>query len=332
MTSIHVTCQKRYHELHSTFDLTSYLRQELHLPSTFTMDAEQHTLSTPPTKRRKVMSVNPSPRRLSDLMASFGARSTPDSVSKANRQSAGGHGMRQTSAVNYAESQSSAESSPKSVSSFGEKQESSTTSLTGGNSKEETEDEQMAGDSEDELHSSDVIEVQPRRTSTRQLPARSTRKQVSYARPVKKATKKVISKRKTNKLLLSDTNRPKSKSKPIADTARGRIRQDIFEVTKPKRDAFILANKDYFTPILPETANYIDKLERIHAMTDVTGEGSQPEIVKYKRLTQQPLEVKAVMKPYQLDGLSFLVYMYNNGMSAILGDEMGLGKVGLASL
>ena len=32
------------------------------------------------------------------------------------------------------------------------------------------------------------------------------------------------------------------------------------------------------------------------------------------------------MKPYQLDGLSFLVHMNVNGMSSILGDEMGLGK------
>lgn len=32
------------------------------------------------------------------------------------------------------------------------------------------------------------------------------------------------------------------------------------------------------------------------------------------------------MKPYQLTGLSFLVHLYNNGFSGILGDEMGLGK------
>ncbi|KAF8241258.1 hypothetical protein K440DRAFT_573971 [Wilcoxina mikolae CBS 423.85] len=32
------------------------------------------------------------------------------------------------------------------------------------------------------------------------------------------------------------------------------------------------------------------------------------------------------MKPYQLSGLSFLVWLYNNGASGILGDEMGLGK------
>lgn len=32
------------------------------------------------------------------------------------------------------------------------------------------------------------------------------------------------------------------------------------------------------------------------------------------------------MKPYQLAGLSFLVYLQRNGLSGILGDEMGLGK------
>jgi SWI/SNF-related matrix-associated actin-dependent regulator of chromatin subfamily A member 5 len=32
------------------------------------------------------------------------------------------------------------------------------------------------------------------------------------------------------------------------------------------------------------------------------------------------------MKPYQLSGLSFLVYLHKNGLSGILGDEMGLGK------
>ena len=32
------------------------------------------------------------------------------------------------------------------------------------------------------------------------------------------------------------------------------------------------------------------------------------------------------MKPYQTVGLSFLVYLFRNGMGGILGDEMGLGK------
>ena len=36
--------------------------------------------------------------------------------------------------------------------------------------------------------------------------------------------------------------------------------------------------------------------------------------------------IKARVKPYQLLGLSFLLYMHRNGVPSILGDEMGLGK------
>jgi hypothetical protein len=50
------------------------------------------------------------------------------------------------------------------------------------------------------------------------------------------------------------------------------------------------------------------------------------EIIPYKLLEKQPEHVKATMKPYQLSGLSFLVWLYRNGMGGVLGDEMGLGK------
>ena len=36
--------------------------------------------------------------------------------------------------------------------------------------------------------------------------------------------------------------------------------------------------------------------------------------------------LRAVLKPYQLEGLSFLLYLRENGIGGILGDEMGLGK------
>ncbi|KAF8533614.1 SNF2 family N-terminal domain-containing protein [Trichophaea hybrida] len=50
------------------------------------------------------------------------------------------------------------------------------------------------------------------------------------------------------------------------------------------------------------------------------------DVVPYKLLDKQPEHVMGTMKPYQLSGLSFLVWLYNNGASGILGDEMGLGK------
>jgi SWI/SNF-related matrix-associated actin-dependent regulator of chromatin subfamily A member 5 len=48
--------------------------------------------------------------------------------------------------------------------------------------------------------------------------------------------------------------------------------------------------------------------------------------VPYVELESQPRGIKAMMKPYQLSGLSFLLYLHRNGLSGILGDEMGLGK------
>ncbi|KAF2813072.1 uncharacterized protein BDZ99DRAFT_507176 [Mytilinidion resinicola] len=101
------------------------------------------------------------------------------------------------------------------------------------------------------------------------------------------------------------------------DTARNRVREEIAAQTMVKRDNFILAHKDYFLPLLPET-NYVAKLARQAS--------SEPAISEYVEIDTQPEGVRAVMKPYQLSGLSFLVHMYNNGMSGMLGDEMGLGK------
>lgn len=105
------------------------------------------------------------------------------------------------------------------------------------------------------------------------------------------------------------------------ETTRNRIRQAILEDTKPRRDAFLLANKDSFLPVLPETS-YIDKLQRRYSMT---GNEEKPHTIPYQAI-DQPHGVKAVMKPYQLEGLSWLVWMFRNGTSCILGDEMGLGK------
>lgn len=150
---------------------------------------------------------------------------------------------------------------------------------------------------------------------------------MSYAspkRPVKKVSYKSKSKKSKSKRLLTSDTMTTSKRQPAAvvETARNKVRAEIALYTKPKRDAYLLANKDYFLPLLPHN-NYIDKLERINDMRD---DAVEPEEIPYVALTSQPDDVKATMKPYQMEGLSFLVHMYNNGVSSILGDEMGLGK------
>ncbi|KAJ4983001.1 ISWI chromatin-remodeling complex ATPase ISW2 [Stagonosporopsis vannaccii] len=111
------------------------------------------------------------------------------------------------------------------------------------------------------------------------------------------------------------TQRKKTQS-PMINTARARLRADIERKTKAKANDFIVANKEYFLPLLPDTNN-VSKLVAHHKAKPV---------VEYEELLEQPKGVVAIMKPYQLSGLSFMVYLYNNGFSGILGDEMGLGK------
>jgi SWI/SNF-related matrix-associated actin-dependent regulator of chromatin subfamily A member 5 len=169
-------------------------------------------------------------------------------------------------------------------------------------------------DSEDELQAGDEIIVAHRPSGTRELPARSTRATISYAKPTKKQkAKSARSNRKSVKLLKSDTN-----DKPISapNSARVTLRRDILDRTRPRRDAFILANQDLFKPLLPAN-NYVTK----HL-----SQGAKSRSIIELEAIEAPSGIKAVMKPYQLEGLSFLVQMHKNGISPILGDEMGLGK------
>ncbi|KAF2871358.1 SNF2 family N-terminal domain-containing protein [Massariosphaeria phaeospora] len=105
-------------------------------------------------------------------------------------------------------------------------------------------------------------------------------------------------------------------TRPKPDTARTRLRGDIAQKTRAKANNFLVANKDYFLPLLPPN-NYISK---------IASRRDAGPIIEYEQLAEQPSGVTATMKPYQLSGLSYLVYLHNNGFSGILGDEMGLGK------
>ena len=110
-------------------------------------------------------------------------------------------------------------------------------------------------------------------------------------------------------------------------TQRVEVRNAATKETTRKRNNFLLAHKDIFLPLLPDH-NHISKLadQANQQMGDDTAGKEDSLEVPYEVLSQQPLGVKATMKPYQLLGLSFLVYMFRNGASSILGDEMGLGK------
>ena len=100
-------------------------------------------------------------------------------------------------------------------------------------------------------------------------------------------------------------------------SARAGIREAIANKTTGRKNAFFVANQEYFLPLLPQT-NHIQRLSERYQ--------DRPDTQPYELVSRQPTGVKATMKPYQLSGLSFLIYLHRNGLSGILGDEMGLGK------
>ncbi|KAL8932748.1 MAG: hypothetical protein Q9216_006698 [Gyalolechia sp. 2 TL-2023] len=154
----------------------------------------------------------------------------------------------------------------------------------------------------------------------------------------KSRKKSKVSKASMRPIVTSDAR------KPILKSARSLVRDAIATGTVVKRNNFFIARKDLFLPLLPKK-NYITKLieqqtpkdqdEDILAISDsMKSLSSAPEhdtgrkgvTVPYEDIPQQPRGIKAAMKPYQLSGLSFLVYLHRNGLAGILGDEMGLGK------
>lgn len=106
---------------------------------------------------------------------------------------------------------------------------------------------------------------------------------------------------------------------------RTAIRQEIASKTGAYRNQFLIEKKDLWLPLLPDN-NFVRKLVEKHKKPSAVEAGLIPPVSPYEEIETQPHGVKATMKPYQLSGLSFLVYLHRNGLSGILGDEMGLGK------
>ncbi|KAI0032183.1 P-loop containing nucleoside triphosphate hydrolase protein, partial [Vararia minispora EC-137] len=85
---------------------------------------------------------------------------------------------------------------------------------------------------------------------------------------------------------------------------------------------FLYINKDVFRALLPEKTGKLESVERVF-----NGTNARDGYVPLHQFDTQPSLIESgFMKDYQLQGLSFLAWMYRNGMNCILGDEMGLGK------
>ncbi|KAG2420162.1 hypothetical protein HFD88_004962 [Aspergillus terreus] len=105
----------------------------------------------------------------------------------------------------------------------------------------------------------------------------------------------------------------RKKEQPTPSTS-----QDPEEAIAQRRLAFFSAVRDYVYPLLREESSFRKLVTSI--------EDSDARIRPNNVIHRQPEGLRAVLKPYQLEGLSFLLYLRENGIGGILGDEMGLGK------
>ncbi|BFZ64542.1 hypothetical protein YB2330_005689 [Saitoella coloradoensis] len=110
----------------------------------------------------------------------------------------------------------------------------------------------------------------------------------------------------------------KEKAPVIFDPRSAGLRAQLPDIHK-RRDRFVHHHRKTFLPLLPQS-NYVAKLAN---SAHPPPAGFHP----YRLLDSQPNLIKGgEMKDYQIQGLSFMVYLWENGMNGILGDEMGLGK------
>jgi SWI/SNF-related matrix-associated actin-dependent regulator of chromatin subfamily A member 5 len=94
-------------------------------------------------------------------------------------------------------------------------------------------------------------------------------------------------------------------------SARVAIRQEIASKTASYRDRFLVENKAFWLPLLPHH-NYVKKLVEKHEHMSTAELAKLPKITPYKEIEMQPRGIKATMKPYQLSGLSFMLYLHRN--------------------
>lgn len=85
---------------------------------------------------------------------------------------------------------------------------------------------------------------------------------------------------------------------------------------KQKRDVLLLLSK--------QTSKTVNSKKHSKSQKDTKADNSVEDGVE--KIKQPKLVKGGILKPYQLDGLEWLITLYENGLNGILADEMGLGK------
>lgn len=107
-----------------------------------------------------------------------------------------------------------------------------------------------------------------------------------------------------------------------------------------KKMAFLMAQSDVFTSFLMGGSSTLGKeMSKNKAAKESNSRRSknseqadaqtlmEMDDARFTRITQQPKSIKfGTMKPYQLEGLNWMIRLHDSGVNGILADEMGLGK------
>ncbi|CAL8460870.1 g401 [Coccomyxa elongata] len=103
-----------------------------------------------------------------------------------------------------------------------------------------------------------------------------------------------------------------------------------------KRLQFLLKQAEVFQHFAPAASEREKKKGRGRHGAKYTEEQEDADLLKDEvggsdnvphRLSQQPSVIKhGIMREYQMQGLNWLIHLYDNGINGILADEMGLGK------
>ena len=111
---------------------------------------------------------------------------------------------------------------------------------------------------------------------------------------------------------------PRKKSDEEQATVRhNKIIEKEIELANQKRASYLHRQAKALAPFVEKKV--LDKLEEV-------SDGYKPSEKVLVPVDNQPESIKAVLREYQLEGIRWLVRMFDDGCSCILADEMGLGK------
>ncbi|PVU91401.1 hypothetical protein BB561_004401 [Smittium simulii] len=145
---------------------------------------------------------------------------------------------------------------------------------------------------------------------------------------IKKAERKEKKARKRQKLTESSSPKPK----PMQTRNRGNKISSYFPSTKKLAVSKTnLSDTDKGYQNLPDTkVSILEKQETPinseHQNNDIDEEHDKNAISEQSSLPMQPKGIVGTMRKYQLEGMDWLISLYENGLNGILADEMGLGK------